>query len=139
LPVVETHTQETTYELSNLEDGQIELFLKQKTITPAMAQALTRITAQKAVVARLEEEMANRQKDIDRIVDDQGRLRENMKALRGSAEEKALLQRYTRQLDEQETQLETLRKKIQDTEAQRDKANDELEKMIDELQLEATL
>jgi hypothetical protein len=27
-----------------------------------------------------------------RIVDDQGRLRENMKALRGSAEEKGLLQ-----------------------------------------------
>jgi len=34
-----------------------------------------------------------------------------MKALRGSAEEKALLQRYTRQLDEQETQLDALRKK----------------------------
>jgi len=139
LPILETHTQETTYELSNLEDGQIELFLKQKTITQEMAQALAKITAQKAVVAKLEEEMANRQKDIDRIVDDQGRLRENMKALRGSAEEKTLLQRYTRQLDEQETQLEGLRKKIQDTEAQRDKANDELEKMIDELQLEATL
>jgi len=72
-------------------------------------------------------------------VEDQGRLRENMKALRGSAEERALLQRYTRQLDEQETQLETLRKTIRDTEAQRDKANDQLEKMIDELQLEATL
>jgi hypothetical protein len=62
-----------------------------------------------------------------------------MKALRGSAEEKALLQRYTRQLDEQETQLEGLRKKIQDTEARRDQANEELEKMIDELQIEATL
>ena len=83
--------------------------------------------------------MENRQKDIDRIVDDQGRLRENMKALRGSAEEKALLQRYTRQLDEQETQLEGLRKKIEDTEARRDRANEELEKMIDELQIEATL
>jgi chromosome segregation ATPase len=139
LPIVETHTQQATYELSNLEGGQIELFVKQKTITPEMAQALSKITAQKGVVASLEAEMENRQKDIDRIVDDQGRLRENMKALRGSAEEKALLQRYTKQLDEQETQLESLRKKIQDTEAQRDKANDELQKMIDELQLEATL
>jgi len=42
-------------------------------------------------------------------------------------------------LDEQETQLDTLRKKIQDTETQRDKANNALEKMIDELQLEATM
>jgi hypothetical protein len=63
--------------------GSDALFLKQGTITPEMAQALQRITAQKAVVAKLEEEMENRQKDMDRIVDDQGRLRENMKALRG--------------------------------------------------------
>jgi len=62
-----------------------------------------------------------------------------MKALRGSAEEKALLQRYTKQLDEQETQLDALRKKIRETEGQRDKANGQLEKMIDELQIEATL
>lgn len=138
LPIEEVRALSTTYELSNLGDDQIALFVKQGTITPEMAQALGRISAQKAVVAKLEEEMENRQKDIDRIVEDQGRLRENMKALRGSAEEKALLQRYTKQLDEQETQLEALRKKIQDTEAQRDKANDQLESMIDELQIEAT-
>jgi len=139
LPVEEVRTLATSYQLSNLTEEQIGIFVKQGTITPEMAQALAKITAQKNVVAKLEEEMENRQKDIDRIVEDQGRLRENMKALRGSAEEKALLQRYTRQLDEQETQLDTLRKKIQDTEAQRDKANNALEKMIDELQIEAAM
>lgn len=139
LPVEEVRTLSTTYELSNLSDDQVAIFTKQGTITAEMAQALAKISGQKAVVTKLEEEMENRQKDIDRIVEDQGRLRENMKALRGSAEEKALLQRYTRQLDEQETQLEALRKKIQDTEAQRDKANDLLGNMIDELQIEATL
>ena len=139
LPVEEARTLSTSYQLSNLNEDQIGVFVKQGTITPEMAQALAKITAQKAVVAKLEEEMENRQKDIDRIVEDQGRLRENMKALRGSAEERALLQRYTRQLDEQETQLDTLRKKIQDTEAQRDKANNALEKMIDELQIESTM
>ena len=126
LPVEESRTLDTVYQLSNLDDDQVALFLRQRTITPDVAQALQKITAQKAVVAKLEEEMENRQNDIDRIVDDQGRLRENMKALRGSAEEKSLLQRYTKQLDEQETQIEGLRKKIEDTEARRDKANDEL-------------
>jgi chromosome segregation ATPase len=91
------------------------------------------------VVAKLEEEMQNRQDDIDKIVDDQGRLRENMKALRGSAEEKSLVQRYTKQLEDQETQIEGLRKKIGDTEARRDKASEELQQMIDSLQLEAAL
>jgi len=139
LPVEEVRTLSTDYELSNLNDEQIGIFLKQGTITPEMAQALVKISTQKAVVAKLEEEMENRQKDIDRIVEDQGRLRENMKALRGSAEEKVLLHRYTKQLDEQETQLESLRKRIQNTEAQRDTANDQLGKMIDELQIEATI
>jgi hypothetical protein len=139
LPVEESRTLDTVYQLSNLNDAQVELFLRQRTITPDVAQALQKITAQKAVVAKLEEEMQNRQDDIDKIVDDQGRLRENMKALRGSSEEKSLLQRYTKQLDDQETQIEGLRKKIQDTEARRDKANEELQQMTDSLQLEATL
>jgi cell division protein FtsB len=104
-----------------------------------MSQALQKIAAQKAVVSKLEEDMENRQKDIDRIVADQARLRENMKALKGSSEEKALIQRYTSQLDQQETQLENLRKNIQDTEAQHDRANHQLQSMIDNLQLEATL
>jgi Skp family chaperone for outer membrane proteins len=72
-------------------------------------------------------------------VDDQGRLRENMKALRGSAEEKTLLQRYTKQLDDQETELATLRKKITDAETLRDAESEKLTKMIDDLNLEATL
>jgi len=139
LPVEEVRTLATNYQLSAIEEGQIGLFVKQGTITGEMAEALKRIAAQKTVVANLEEEMENRQKDIDRIVEDQGRLRENMKALRGSAEEKALLQRYTRQLDDQETQLEALRKKIQETEAQRDTANAQLEKMIGDLQIEAVM
>ena len=139
LHVEEVHPLYMTYQISNLSDEQIVVFTKQGSITSEMADALKKITAQKAVVAKLEQEMEDRQKDIDRIVDDQARLRENMKALRGSAEEKALLQRYTKQLDDQETQLATLRKRITDAEAQRDAENDKLEKMIGDLQLDAML
>ncbi|HEX4538574.1 MAG TPA: carboxypeptidase regulatory-like domain-containing protein [Candidatus Acidoferrum sp.] len=139
MPVEEVRTLATSYQLANLDDNQISVFVKQGTITREMEQALAKITAQKAEVARLEEDMETRQKDIDRIVEDQGRLRENMKALRGTAEEKALVQRYTRQLDEQETQLESLRKNIKATEAQRDKANAQLENMIQDLQIEASI
>ncbi len=138
LPIEEVQPLQQAYQLTNITDDQIAVFVRDGTISGEMSAALAKITAQKAVVAGFEQEMADRQGDIDRIVEDQGRLRENMKALRGSAEEKALLQRYTRQLDDQETQLETLRKKIRDTEVQRDAANEQLQKMIGELQLEAT-
>jgi hypothetical protein len=138
LPVEEVRVLQSNFQLASLEEAQIAVFSKNGTITPDMAQALQKIAAQKAIVSKLEQDMEDRQKDIDRIVADQARLRENMKALKGSSEEKALLQRYTSELDQQETQLDSLRKTIQSTEAQRDKANDELENMIDNIQLEST-
>jgi chromosome segregation ATPase len=138
LPIEEVRPVSTAFQIADLGPDQVQLSLKNGSVTAEMAAALQKIAAQKAVVEKLEQEMEDRQKDIDRIVDDQGRLRENMKALRGSAEEKALLQRYTKQLDDQETQLVNLRKKIQDTEAQRDDAQSQLQQMIDQLQLEAS-
>jgi Carboxypeptidase regulatory-like domain len=139
LPVEEVRVIDSNFQLAALDDPQIALFSKNGTITPEMAQALQKIAAQKAIVSKLEQDMEDRQKDIDRIVADQARLRENMKALKGSSEEKALLQRYTGELDQQETQLDMLRKNIQSTEAQRDKANDELEDLIANVRLESTL
>ena len=97
------------------------------------------IVAQKGVVANLVAQLQSQQKSIDQIFADQGRLRENMKALKGSPEEKALLQRYTRQLDEEETQLDASRKMLKETETQRDKANAELDKMINDLQFDVAL
>jgi hypothetical protein len=138
LPVEEVRVLQSNFQLADLDESQIAVFSKNGSITPDIAQTLQKIAAQKAVVSKLEQDMEDRQKDIDRIVADQARLRENMKALKGSSEEKALLQRYTGELDQQETQLESLRKNIQSTEAQRDKANDELEDMIANIQLEST-
>ena len=139
LPVEEVRVLSSSYQLANLDSDQVGVFVKQGAISADVAGALKKITEQKAVVAQLEEEMENRQHDIEKIVDDQARLRENMKALKGSAEEKALLQRYTKQLDGQETQLDGLRKKIEATEEKRDKANIDLERMIAELDIDATL
>ena len=138
LPVEEVRVLQSNFQLADLNDEQIAVFSKNGAITPDMAQALQKIAEQKAVVSKLEQDMEDRQKDIDRIVADQARLRENMKALRGSSEEKSLLQRYTGELDQQETQLDSLRKTIQSTETQRDKANEELENMIANVQLEAS-
>ena len=51
-------------------------------------------------------------------------------SLRGSAEEKQLLQRYTRQLDGPENKLEVLRREITTTTGRRDAAQQELNALI---------
>jgi hypothetical protein len=67
------------------------------------------------------------------------RLRENLKALKGSAEERALTQRYTQQLNDQETRLEAIQREEADLETKKDQAQAELDKTIENLALEATL
>ena len=59
-----------------------------------------------------------------------------MKALKGSAEEKALLQRYTRQLNEQEERLTALQKEISDLKEKREQARKALDQMLTEITLE---
>src|SRR5262249_9441141 len=101
----------TEYVLGNVSEEQVEMFLQRKWINADVEKALRKIVAQKGVVAILDLELKSEKSAFDQIFVDQGRLRENMKALKGSVEEKALLQRYTRQLDEEENQIDGLRKK----------------------------
>lgn len=73
---------------------------------------------------------------METIGSDQARVRENMKALKGSAEEKALLQRYAQQLNQQEDRLATLRKELADLRSQRDRLGAELDRMVGEVTLD---
>jgi len=139
LVVNESHLLDSNYSITNLTDDQIALFLRQKTINAEVEAALRRIVAQKNVVAGFSAQINQRNAQIQKIFEDQQRLRENMKALKGSAEEKALLQRYTAQLNEQETRLDSLRKELADLEAQRQRAQSELDKMVQDLTLDVTL
>ena len=74
-----------------------------------------------------------------KIFEDQQRLRENMKALKGSVEEKTLLQRYTRQLNDQEDRLEAFCRRVKKIESQHDEAQTALDKMIQDLSFDVTL
>jgi hypothetical protein len=139
LEVSEVRPVEVSYTLTNINDDQVALFLREKSINQAVEDALRRIIAQKAVIADLDSKKEDRESQMNKIFDDQQRLRENMKALKGSAEEKALLQRYTQQLNEQETHLEALRKESEQLEAKRDGAQAALDKMIQELSFDVKL
>jgi hypothetical protein len=139
LEVMESEPLETKYELSNLTDDQIGLFLRQKSINADVEAALRKIVAQKNVVADLEDQISRIGDEKQSIYDDQQRIRENMKALKGSPEERALTERYTQQLASQETQLDTLQKQAADLQTKDDQAQAELNKMIQDLSLDETL
>jgi len=136
LVVEEYHPLSARVELSNLSNEYIDLLAEQKRMTPAMEKAFKRVLDQKAVIEGLDAQLNSRQQEETSISSDQARIRENMKALKGSPEEKALLQRYTRQLDEQEDRLATLRSQIADLKGKRQQASQQLDQILAEISLD---
>jgi hypothetical protein len=128
-----------SYQLSNISEDLIKFFLSQKMISPEIEQALRKVMAQKATVAVIDGEVASRNSKISGIAEDQQRVRENMKALKGSAEEKALVARYVRELNEQEDRVQSLHHEVADLQLKREAAQKTLNEMIEGLQMEATL
>ncbi len=136
LAVDEFHTLGATTELSNLDDDQVKVLVDQNRLTPAMKKAFDAVLAQKNKVSALDLQIKQHNDEITKITADQTRLRENMKALKGSADEKALLQRYVHELDSQEDRIAASRKGIEDIQAQRDQAQEDLDKLIDGIDLD---
>jgi len=137
--VEEGRPQLASYALTNLTSDQVALFVQQKSIDKTVEEALRRILAQKQIVSDLEDQKEAREHDTEAIFDDQQRLRENMKALKGSAEEKSLVQRYTQQLNEQENRLEALRKEVAKIGKQAEDAQAVLDRMIQEMSFDVKL
>lgn len=139
LVVEEARDEPAVYALSNINNGQLELFLKQRSINPAIEAELRKVLARKSAIDALNEQESTADNETQAIFDDQQRLRENMKALKGTPEEKALVQRYTAQLDRQETRLAELQKQSSQLETQIDEAEAALTAYIQQLSFDVKL
>jgi hypothetical protein len=139
LAIKEYHPLFTRYELTNLDDDQISFFLSQKMINSEVEEALRKVLSQKNEVAGLDAEINSRKGQIKSISEDQQRVRENMKALKGSAEEKALVERYAHQLNQQEDQMESLRRQISELQHKRGQSQKTLDEMLQGVALEAKI
>jgi chromosome segregation ATPase len=108
-------------------------------INSQVEEALRKVLGQKNEVAGLDAEINSRKGQIKSISEDQQRVRENMKALKGSAEEKALVERYAHQLNQQEDQMESLRRQISELQHKRGQAQKTLDEMLQGVALEAKI
>jgi len=137
--VREKKPEVTRIYVSNLTDSQVSAFVHQGAIPASLAAQLRMVLAKKSEIAGVDQDIKSRQQEVEAIDKDQARLRENMKALKGSPEERALLQRYTKQLDGQEDRLSGLQKEAADLKAKRAELQAQLEAMIQSIVADETL
>ena len=135
----EVHSFGTSYSISNITPDQIAMFIRQGWVNEKVENALHPILQQKDVVAEYAEKISSTSSKIKSIFDDQKRLRENVSALKSSTEERALLQRYSSELNREEDDLSSLRKELAQLQTKHEDANQKLNDMIEKLEMSVKL
>jgi hypothetical protein len=139
LKLAEFHPEETTYALTDITSDQFLLISRGRQINQKLQDAMQKILGKKNEIANVDVQLNLKRQEIDRINRDQQRVRENMKALKGSAEEKTLTQRYVSQLNQQEDRLATLNKEVESLNDQRNRLVNELQTMAQEINLDEAM
>lgn len=103
-----------------------------------LQKALMPVIEKRGELARADARIRDLTAQRTRIVEDQARVRENMKALRGTSEERQLLQRYTRQLNAQEDTLIEVQRQLEAASTDRDRVRADLGRLIASVSFELT-
>ena len=135
LHIGERHTLEQHFRLVDSTDQQLTVFLQNAKAGTAVMQQLEPVFAAKRAVALLDTQIKEKQDAIGQLVNDQKRVRDNLSALKGSAEERSLVKRYTAELNTQEDTLATLRRDLAGLQQQRQTAEADLNNKIEALTL----
>jgi hypothetical protein len=123
--VVEEQDVQSAVQLTNFDDQAVRFFLSQPVVSAKVKQALGQAMELKGKLAGTQRDIAQQERQLKVIVDDQARLRANLKEMPPTAE---AYKRYLKKFDEQETQIEDFQKRIkalQDAELQQRKALDD--------------
>jgi len=128
-----------TYALTNITTNDIQVFVKSNYLTPEMKQSLESVTDLKAQIAALAREIAEKQGEINTITKDQERMRENLRALGKTDEEKQLVQRYVTKIAQGEDQLERLRQEEKKLMDQRNNLQRQLDERVKKLAMDHRL
>jgi hypothetical protein len=108
--------------LANIGPDVLAYYIQATVVSDPVKDALRRVVELRTALERTRAERARREQRVGEIAQEQGRIRENMTRLTQSSD---LYNRYVTKLDQQETELEGLRREIeglQDTEAKQQQA-----------------
>ncbi len=139
LPVTERRALMDTYALMNFSRPDLELFIARNYIDAATRTVLEKILEVKSRMTMTDSRIEAIDKEVVEIGEDQGRLRDNIKALTATAEARQLISRYVAKADTQETRLEQLNKDKKALNDERAGLQGELEAMIRGLAIDRTL
>lgn len=124
--VAENQGMMDTYSLSNISQNDLSLFIARRYIDEPTRAKMAKLIDLRVQISQLENKLESFDDEIEKIGDDQKRLRENIEALAKTPEAKALITRYISKANDQETRLEQIEKERVSLESQKTQLEREL-------------
>jgi hypothetical protein len=109
--VIEERPIHRRYELLDTDDDQLRYLFQARGLPAELRQAMAEIAAQRAALSERQRDLQRLEGEIDTIMEDQARLRQNLHAVPGGSD---LHQRYLARMGEQEDRIADLRRQVDD-------------------------
>jgi hypothetical protein len=107
--VSEERVYDNTFEISSLTPDILLSYARNKSIPESARRQFQDINNRKREIAGLDEQIQNTQTEIEELIKDQGRIRQNLTSLNNVSGQQEQVQKYSRQLSDQETKLAAMR------------------------------
>ncbi len=134
LPVTEERLIDQSVALANTSSDFLGTYIQNKELDESARKQLERIAGQKRLIAENDGAIQRGEQDINSLVQDQERLRQNISTLNQVSGQQEQVQNYARRLSSQEAQLATLRDHEKELKDKKTALQTELNKTIEALE-----
>ncbi len=132
-PVSEERVYDSTTAVSSLTPDVLLTYVQNKALSDAGRKQLQQIIDLKRQIAATDSQILQLNSDVNNVVRDQERIRQNLMSLNQVSGQQDQVQKYARQLSTQESQLATLRDRESDLKKQKVAQEASLSAMIEKL------
>jgi hypothetical protein len=133
LQVAEEHDQVQTVQISNSDDQSIRFFLSQTVVSEKVKAALLQAIELKTALTKTQQDLAQVQRQLKDITDDQARLRANIKELPQGAD---AYKKYLDKFNKQEDEIDKMQAKVKELQDEEFKKRQEYEGFLGSLDVE---
>ncbi|HLJ51033.1 MAG TPA: hypothetical protein VKU01_33730 [Bryobacteraceae bacterium] len=132
-PVNEERVYDMTTQVSNMTPDLIASYVANKALPDAAKKALQQVADVKRQIADNDEVLNQTTSDITELSNDQQRIRQNIESLNNVSGQQDQVQKYARQLAQQETQLATFRDRQSQLRKQKSALESNLNSLIEKI------
>lgn len=133
VPVAEERVYETSFAVANLTPDVLVTYVQNKNLSDAGRRQLTEIAERKRRIADADAEIRRVQAQLTTMERDQERIRQNIASLNRVSGQQEQVQKYARQLADQESQIAALRDRQSELERNRAALQSELDSLIEKM------